>query len=501
MEELENADIQLSDIVTSADTQRLFDTLQSSVQLQYSGRPYSFDVSALHNYDDPPVSIRNLNKKYKDVLFEGDMAIPQAQMQRIVKGSVEGENRRRRDSRGRRQANLDANYPTTIWEKGVPFVLHSSLNPKARDTILRAIHFWYRETCIDFKPRTTEEEYLSFIGNDDGCWSTVGRDASQGRQVVSIGQGCEHFGVTSHELAHALGVFHEQSRYDRDNAVIFNPNVVEKSLLYNFAKISPTELSTYDLPYDVGSVMHYTPTEFSVVKSVPALTTVDPNLQQSMGQLEGPSFLDVLIINQHYKCAERCAKKVPCQNGGFVNSRNCRTCKCPSGFGGKFCDQVPSSFSRSCGGVINVEQTTRKFDISISQKSEIRSKDCFYHLKAPPGKRILVNLLKINAKCIEGCWKDGVEFKMTEDSRPVGYRFCCRTSSRRRLLSKTNLVPLTVFSHENDVILAFEYSYVDKDVRFDDDGALLGIQNDVIERFRNETDGVSATVSSPGRNF
>ncbi|KHJ97311.1 astacin [Oesophagostomum dentatum] len=69
------------------------------------------------------------------------------------------------------------------------------------------------------------------------------------------------FGVTSHELAHSLGVFHEQSRYDRDPVVQLNRNVVDPTLLFNFAKISPRELNTYGLPYDVGSVMHYTPTE------------------------------------------------------------------------------------------------------------------------------------------------------------------------------------------------------------------------------------------------
>lgn len=41
---------------------------------------------------------------------------------------------------------------------------------------------------------------------------------------------------------------------------------------------------------------------FSQIKGVPVLTTVDPNLQQTMGQMEGPSFLDVAILNHHYKC-------------------------------------------------------------------------------------------------------------------------------------------------------------------------------------------------------
>ncbi|KAK6040757.1 astacin, partial [Cooperia oncophora] len=132
---------------------------------------------------------------------------------------------------------------------------------RARDSVIQAINFWQSETCINFRPRTNERQFVEFIGNDDGCWSTVGKDEAIGRQVVSIGRGCEPFGVTSHELAHSLGVFHEQSRYDRDAVVQLNRNVVDPNLLFNFAKIGPKELNTYGIPYDVGSVMHYTPTE------------------------------------------------------------------------------------------------------------------------------------------------------------------------------------------------------------------------------------------------
>jgi len=36
---------------------------------------------------------------------------------------------------------------------------------------------------------------------------------------VSIGNGCERMSTVQHEIMHALGIYHEQSRTDRDDYV------------------------------------------------------------------------------------------------------------------------------------------------------------------------------------------------------------------------------------------------------------------------------------------
>ena len=51
------------------------------------------------------------------------------------------------------------------------------------------------------------------------CWSYIGR-VFEGKQQLSIGQGCESDGIIIHELMHALGFYHEQSRSDRDDFVV-----------------------------------------------------------------------------------------------------------------------------------------------------------------------------------------------------------------------------------------------------------------------------------------
>ncbi len=105
------------------------------------------------------------------------------------------------------------------------------------------------KSCVDFKPYEGESTYISFtkldglvkftLSNMSGivisimshfqndiflcfchdyrCWSFVG-DLKTG-QNVSIGDKCDTKAIVEHELLHALGFYHEQSRSDRDDYV------------------------------------------------------------------------------------------------------------------------------------------------------------------------------------------------------------------------------------------------------------------------------------------
>ena len=50
------------------------------------------------------------------------------------------------------------------------------------------------------------------------CFSYIGKVIPNG-QDLSIGNGCDDISVVEHEFMHALGFYHEQSRYDRDEYV------------------------------------------------------------------------------------------------------------------------------------------------------------------------------------------------------------------------------------------------------------------------------------------
>lgn len=78
---------------------------------------------------------------------------------------------------------------------------------------------YHAKTCIRFVPRTSENDYLLIKSGRSGCWSSVGRTG--GKQDLNLQpDGClSKVGTAIHELMHALGMFHEQNRSDRDNHV------------------------------------------------------------------------------------------------------------------------------------------------------------------------------------------------------------------------------------------------------------------------------------------
>lgn len=148
------------------------------------------------------------------------------------------------------------------WPNGiVPYEIRGNFNSQDRDIIEHAIGEYHRRTCIRFVPRTTQQDYVSIVSGNSGCWSSVGRVG--GKQEVNLqSPGClTKPGTAIHELMHALGFLHEQNREERDSYVNIQYQNIQPSATSNFDKASRT--LAFGVPYDYGSVMHYSANAFS----------------------------------------------------------------------------------------------------------------------------------------------------------------------------------------------------------------------------------------------
>ncbi|MED6240225.1 hypothetical protein ATANTOWER_017806 [Ataeniobius toweri] len=112
----------------------------------------------------------------------------------------------------------DRNAVNMVWSDAiVPYEISPGVGFRAAD-ILAAFRMVSANTCIRFVEHTDEFNYLVFK-QGEGCASFVG--VSGGSQPVFLSQACTA-GNLAHELIHALGLYHEHTRDDRDNYVTIN---------------------------------------------------------------------------------------------------------------------------------------------------------------------------------------------------------------------------------------------------------------------------------------
>ncbi|CAL4066137.1 unnamed protein product, partial [Meganyctiphanes norvegica] len=118
---------------------------------------------------------------------------------------------------------------------------------------------------------------------------------------VHIGKTCTPLGIVTHELCHALGLYHEHQRSDRDEYLAINLDNIRVGYNSEFKKKRDEQFS---IPFDLTSIMHYSVKVFSKNEKKTLITKnpMDMELIDRMtSQIKGLTYRDKHLINKIYK--------------------------------------------------------------------------------------------------------------------------------------------------------------------------------------------------------
>ena len=159
------------------------------------------------------------------------------------------------------------------WPNGIlPFQFSSEVSSSNRRYIREVIADFNTALsgCIRIKERTSENDYVLVTGQESGCWAMVGRRG--GQQELNLQQnGCISSRTIQHEFIHALGLYHMQSRPDRDQYVTIHFDNIRSGSEHNFQLLSDT--LTFNMEYDGRSFMHYPSYAFAKDRSRPTISS------------------------------------------------------------------------------------------------------------------------------------------------------------------------------------------------------------------------------------
>ncbi|MDF2736256.1 MAG: uncharacterized protein K0S93_112 [Nitrososphaeraceae archaeon] len=174
--------------------------------------------------------------------------------------------------------------------KTMPYTIDPNLPNQSR--IRTAITNITSKTGFKFTKRTNEVDYVHFQRHPDSSNSQLGKRGR--KQIINLADWAT-VGNTTHEILHAMGVYHEQGRPDRDTYITIHWANLQDGWASQYAKpLNGIPVGTYDY----CSIMHYSTSggaksglkAFTVLKQTPC----------TIGQRQGLSGKDIQTIKSIY---------------------------------------------------------------------------------------------------------------------------------------------------------------------------------------------------------
>ena len=212
------------------------------------------------------------------------------------------------------------------WDDGVvPFEAHCSLENNELALFAQAMKHIEDKTNIRFVPYNSNMHQNYIILSDieaRSANSSVGKMKVPGWQRVNLDCDggwqpwkCKYgMGTAVHELMHALGWYHTQSRPDRNSYVFILDENIEEGKEHNFDVATDDDVHEKVQkcrPYNYGSIMHYSEKAFSK-NGGKTITTWDSGKQGVIGNRDGLNAQDIEEINSYYFGSKKCTvSKIP----------------------------------------------------------------------------------------------------------------------------------------------------------------------------------------------
>jgi len=201
------------------------------------------------------------------------------------------------DQRVRRTSEIDTTEGLIIqgsqyrWpNKTMPYEIDPNLPNQSR--VQQAMEHITSKTGFKFVRRTNQNDYVRFQWHASSANSQLGKRGR--KQIINLADWAR-VGNTIHEILHAMGVYHEAGRPDRDNYIRIHWTNLADGWASQYAKpVGALPVATYDY----CSIMHYSPT--GGAKPGLQAFTVLRQASCNIGQRQGLSAKDIETIKTMY---------------------------------------------------------------------------------------------------------------------------------------------------------------------------------------------------------